>query len=462
LASGMRHGYVRIDLSKIPREVIELMRLLRRHGYEAYLVGGCVRDLLIGKTPHDYDIATNATPQEVMKLLEEHGYKVVPIGIEFGTVKVVLPSGVDVEVTTFRKELYPEYGRGGRRPVVQWARSLEEDVQRRDFTINALAVDVEGNVVDLVGGLEDLRRRIIRFVGNPEERILEDPLRMLRAVRFAATLGFELSPEAAEAIRRLAHHIRRVSWERIRDELLKTIEKRGLSRALELLAETSLLKEILPELEEARHVHHHGKSVFEHTVEVLRRLEELGVADPVLYLAALLHDVGKARTLHEHERESAAMAEEILRRLRMPNKVIHDVVLLVRNLKLPQQCLEAGLAPEKWLSRLLPRLEQRVDLLEKLLILAYADTGDRRYLEMLEKLKKLLTTPKPLVTGEMIMRLFPGVPPGKWIGELKEELYRLQLEIGARTPEEVLREAERRGILEKWRRRLGISDKVKI
>lgn len=447
-------------LSKIPRDVLKIMEHLENAGYEAFLVGGCVRDLLLGKEPNDYDIATNARPEEVIRLFTSLGYKVIPIGVEFGTVKILLPSGGDVEVTTYRKEVYPEYGRGGRRPVVSWASTLAEDVTRRDFTINALAMDRHGRVYDYIGGLRDMENRVIRFVGNPVERILEDPLRLLRAIRFASSLGYNLSPETFEAIVKYGHHIKRVSAERVRDELLKMIKKRALSRGLELLYLTGLLRHIIPELyktafiyHEPSMLHHYGESVLEHTIDVIRRLEELGVTEPVLYLTALLHDVGKVKGFKGHEHASAEIAREVLRRLRFPNNVVDTVTLLVKYHMIPHYYLTANLPVEKWISRLLPELRNDKQLLKLLLIHAYADSGDRRCLELINEIEKKLSTPRPLVTGQDILRILP-YKPGSWVGRLKEELYRLQLEYVLKTKEEVLRKAMELGIFEKYRRLL--------
>lgn len=461
-----------VDVTKIPTSVIKILELFEAHGYEAYLIGGCVRDLLLSKIPHDYDIATNATPEESMRLLESYGFKVVPIGVEFGTVKVVLPDA-DVEVTTFRREVYPEYGRGGRRPVVSWARSLAEDVARRDFTINALAMDRHGRVIDLVGGLEDLKRRIIRFVGEPRDRILEDPLRMIRAIRFASVLGFEIEEGSLKAIREYASHIKRISRERIRDEFIKVMEKGCLAKFLKLLEETSLLEYIIPELHEATQVyhavglrHHYGESVFQHTLDVVMRLEKLGIRDVPLLLAGMLHDVGKvvtfrkSGTFHGHEVESARLAEEILRRLRFSCAVIREVVTLVRYHMLPHQYVAQSVQVEKWVSRLVTKLGD-AKLVEKLLLLAYADAGlEEAYMQALEVLKRLTeqTKPKPLVTGEIILRMFPERKPGAWVRELKEKLYQIQLETSAKTIQEVLEKAVERGILEPERVKIILAE----
>ncbi len=450
---------MKVDLSKIPKDVIEAMKILHSHGYQAYIVGGAVRDLLLGKSPSDYDIATDATPEEVMKIFEQHGWKAVPTGIEFGTVLVLPPSrSIKIEVTTFRKEMYKE--ERGRKPIVSWAKSLREDVERRDFTINALAIDIHGNVIDYVGGVEDLRRGIIRFVGNPDERIREDPLRMLRALRFAAKLGFTIDPETFEAIKRNVEKITRVSMERIRDEILKAAETKRFHKFIELLYKSGLYRYIIPELEEMNRVRHHpetkghhGETVFEHTLEVLKRLDEVG-AHPELKIAALLHDIGKikfgpvSKHFHLHEVYSVEMAREILRRLRFSNREIERITKIIEAHMIPINMLNQGVPPEKIVSRLIAKYG---DLAPEILIHAYADTGNRIFLELAREARERLRmmSTKPLVTGSDLLKLFPGRAPGPWIKELKEKIFEIQIRKGLKNKYKVIEEAVKEGVLPK-------------
>jgi len=442
----------------IPGDVLEAMDILIAAGFRAYIVGGAVRDLLLGAEPHDYDVATDATPQQVIELFERAGWKAIPTGVEYGTVTVVHPeTRRRIEVTTFRRELY--LGGRGRKPVVSWARTLAEDVQRRDFTINALAIDRSGNIVDLVGGLEDLRRGVVRFVGDPEERIGEDPLRMLRAIRIAAKLGFGIDPASFEAIRRSAERILEVSWERVRDEILKAAETPRFARFVELLAESGLARYVLPELLEMMRVRHaakgrhRGESVYEHTLDALRRLDEVG-ARPLLKIAALLHDVGKTLAgpgehehFYGHETAGARIAEEVLRRLRFSSAEIRYVVTIVRLHMLPINLLSQGIDCERIARKLIAKVGE---LAPDLLIHAYADAGDERFLQIAGRARELLRvlSTRPLIDGRTIVAAFPERKPGPWVGELKRKLFELQLETGIDDPLRLLEEALRRGAID--------------
>ncbi len=285
---------------RIPRDVLDALLILSSR-FKAYLVGGCVRDLLLGSNPEDYDIATNVRPQQVLELFRELGWITVPKGIEYGVVSVVHPqTRREIEIATFRKEFYArDFDR--RSAVVEFSDDLRDDVVRRDFTVNALAMDVHGNVVDYVGGLRDLEDGIIRFVGNPLERIREDPLRMLRAIRLAAKLGFKIEPRTLNAIQQNAELLRYVSWERIGEEIRKAAKTPRFAMFVKLLYESKLYRYAMPELEDmARCRHpsdgspHRGETVLEHTINVIEQLDRWK-ADWVTKIAALLHDVGKPR-----------------------------------------------------------------------------------------------------------------------------------------------------------------------
>lgn len=313
----------------------EIVRRLRSEGYQAYLVGGCVRDLVMGREPKDYDVATDDTPDKVLKLYPES----LTVGAQFGVV-VVQREQANVEVATFRSD--GRYSDGRHPSEVRFAKTPEEDVRRRDFTINGLLYDpLEDKVLDYVGGQADIRGRRIRTIGDPVERFSEDRLRMLRAVRFAARFGFTLDPAALEAIRRLAPEIREVSAERVRDEILKILTEGRARRGFELLDETALLKEVLPEVKAMQGVaqppeFHPEGDVWTHT---LLMLEGLRAPRPTLALGVLLHDVGKPPTFSVRERirfdnhveVGAAMAEAICGRLRLSSRETERVVELVRH-----------------------------------------------------------------------------------------------------------------------------------
>ena len=306
---------------------------LRSRGHQAWLVGGCVRDLVLGREPKDYDIATDARPEEVLALFP----RAQLVGAQFG---VVLVDGV--EVATFRSDHSYEDGRHPSEVVFE--KDPRQDVLRRDFTINALLLDpldLNSAVVDFVGGLADLRAGIIRAIGNPQQRFEEDHLRMLRAVRFAARFHFEIEPATLAAIQQLHANILRVSPERIRDELVRILIEGGARRGFELLDATGLLKDVLPEVAAMKGVaqppqFHPEGDVWTHT---LIMLEGLRAPSPALALGVLLHDVGKPGTFRVadrirfdgHVELGERIAREILNRLRFSNAEIEQVIALIAN-----------------------------------------------------------------------------------------------------------------------------------
>jgi len=312
-----------------------IVRRLRAEGFQAYLVGGCVRDLVMGREPQDYDIATDATPEQVVKLYPN----ALTVGAQFGVVMVPDESG-NIEVATFRSD--GRYADGRHPTEVRYARTPQEDVRRRDFTINGLLFDPESEqVLDDVGGQADIRARRIRTIGDPMERFNEDRLRMLRAVRFAARFSFTLDKAARQAIQKLAPQIHDVSAERVRDEIVKILTEGQARRGFELLDETGLLREVLPEIKALQGVQqppefHPEGDVWVHT---LMMLEGLRNPTPTLALGVLLHDVGKPPTFTVRERirfdnhveVGAKMAEEICARLRLSTRETERIVELVRH-----------------------------------------------------------------------------------------------------------------------------------
>src|SRR5580700_6061540 len=299
---------------------------LRGAGYQALLAGGCVRDLLLRRSPVDYDVASDATPEQVMALFPD----ALAVGAQFGVV-VILREGFKVEVATFRADV--GYSDGRRPDQVIYTRSAEEDVKRRDFTINGLLMRPEnGDVLDFVGGQADLKAGVIRAIGEPDRRFAEDKLRLMRAVRFAARFGFAIEPETLAAIRRHAHEITiAVSAERLRDELTKLLTEGAARRGFELLDQTGLLAVVLPEVAAMKGVeqppqYHPEGDVWTHTLMLLEGLPP--TSTPTLAWAVLLHDVGKPPTFASaeqtgdrirfdgHAEIGARMAVEICRRLR--------------------------------------------------------------------------------------------------------------------------------------------------
>jgi len=324
-----------------PRELANsVCETLRRSGFQALLVGGCVRDLLLGQEPADYDVTTDATPNQVMALFPES----VAVGAQFGVIQIPREE-LKVEVATFRSDI--GYSDGRHPDHVTFSKTPEEDVQRRDLTINGLLMRHDtGEVLDYVSGQADLRAKVIRAIGDPDRRFTEDKLRMLRAVRFAARFGFEIESDTLRAIRRHVEEIRQVSPERLRDELTKMLTEGAARRAFELLDEAGLLQQVLPEIAAMKGVEqppqfHPEGDVWIHTRLMLEALPA-GVS-PALAWGVLLHDVGKPPTFKSasetgdrirfdgHVDVGVRMAEEICRRLRFSNEDTEQILALVDN-----------------------------------------------------------------------------------------------------------------------------------
>ena len=335
---------------------ISIVQTLRQHGFQAYLVGGCVRDLLLGREPKDYDVATSATPEQVLSIFPE----TYAVGAQFGVVLVPMPerdvaSNVStesssksraVEVATFRSDI--GYSDGRHPDEVRFSSDPREDVARRDFTINGMLLDpigaqTPGQVLDFVGGHKDLEAGIIRTIGDPERRFGEDKLRMLRAVRFAARFGYTIEPATFGAIQKLAPQIEVVSRERVRDELTRMLTEGQARRAFLLLDESGLLRHVLPEISAMKGVEqpaefHPEGDVFVHTLLLLENLPQ--PCPLTLAWGALLHDVGKPPTFRVapdrirfdgHVEVGVKMAEEICRRLRFSNDETEQILALVDN-----------------------------------------------------------------------------------------------------------------------------------
>ena len=327
-----------------------IVQTLRQQGFQAYLVGGCVRDLLLKREPKDYDVATNATPDQVMTIFPE----TYAVGAQFGVVLVPSPDEphVDgeaaaspvhpVEVATFRSDI--GYSDGRHPDEVRFSQDPREDVARRDFTINGLLLDpVRGELLDFVGGRKDLESGIIRTIGDPEDRFGEDKLRMLRAVRFAARFDYTIEPATFAAVQQLAHEIHLVSRERVRDELTRMLTEAHPRRAFELLDESGLLQDVLPEISAMKGVEqppefHPEGDVFVHTLLLLDHLPQS--CPPALAWGAVLHDVGKPATFRRasdrirfdnHVEVGVTMAQEICSRLRFSNDDTAQILALVDN-----------------------------------------------------------------------------------------------------------------------------------
>ena len=315
----------------IPERVNSIINTLEEAGFEAYAVGGCIRDLILGRKPQDWDITTSALPEQVKGLFR----RTVDTGIKHGTVTVMI-GDEGFEVTTYRVDGIYEDGRHPKE--VSFTRELKEDLRRRDFTINAMAYNDKDGLVDLYQGMEDIERKLIRCVGDPKERFEEDALRMLRAVRFSAQLGYEIDPETEKAISSLSGNLQKISAERIHAELMKILVSDHPER-IRKAYETGLTAVFLPEFDKAMQTEqnhpHHCYSVGEHIIKSVCEIEP----EPVLRLAMLLHDIGKPRTLtideegqthfHGHPAVSEKMSVSIMKRLKMDNDTIRKVSILV-------------------------------------------------------------------------------------------------------------------------------------
>lgn len=322
----------------LPKEIKDILRKLEKNKFEAFVVGGCMRDLLMNKEPTDWDITTNAKPEEVQKIFSDSFYE-----NEFGTVGVKTESENErlrvVEVTTYRTE--SKYTDKRHPDKIKFADKIEDDLKRRDFTINALAMDIDGKIVDLFDGQNDLKKKTVKAVGNPEERFSEDALRMIRAVRFATSLGFDIEEKTLEAIKKSHNLMKIISKERIRDELLKIIESPEAKKGMELLKETQLMQYVMPELLEGVGIEqnlHHIYTVWEHNIRALDYACSKNYSAEVR-LASLLHDVGKPKskrgegrnsTFYGHEMIGARMTAQILDRLRFSKEQTEKITKLVR------------------------------------------------------------------------------------------------------------------------------------
>lgn len=439
----------------IPAQVQWVLGKLRAAQFEAYLVGGCVRDLLLGRPPGDWDIATAATPDQVQATFS----RTRPTGIAHGTV-TVLAGNRALEVTTFRTE--GKYSDHRHPDWVRFTTAIEADLSRRDFTINAMALSEDGRLIDPFHGLRDLCRGVIRAVGNPEQRFKEDALRMLRAVRFSAQLGFRIDDATLAAIAKHAALLQHVSKERIRDEFSKLLLAPKPQAALNTLKDTGLLQQFLPELLEGVGVEqniHHAYTVWEHNV---RACEE---APPVLHLrlAALLHDVAKPRCLtvdehggrhfYHHEVVGAQMANDILRRLRYDNDTRRRVVHLIRHhLALHHYPDMTDAAVRRLIRRI--GLEHLDDLVQLRIADRKASGTKRSPLSrgatlLLRRIEKVLEEDAAFglkdlaVNGHDVMRILQ-IPPGPKVGKVLNDLLEMVLEDPSlndpQTLEQIIRE----------------------
>lgn len=445
------------------RRAAEIVTTLRKQGHQAYLAGGCVRDLLLSRKPADYDVATDATPQQVMQIFpqtyavgEQFGVVLVPQSEASGATGVpARPSERSeraVEVATFRSDA--GYSDGRHPDEVRFTKDPREDVQRRDFTINGLMLDPTTNeVLDFVGGRDDLKAGIIRAIGDPERRFTEDKLRMLRAVRFAARFDYKIDPATRAAIQRLAPKIHQVSCERVREELTKMLTEGQARRAFELLDTNGLLREVLPEIAAMKGVeqppqYHPEGDVFVHTLLLLEKLP--AGASKTLAWGALLHDVGKPPTFRiapdrirfdGHVEVGVKMAAEILRRLRFSNHETDLILALVDNhmrFGAVQRMKQSTL--KKFLR--LPAFEEHLELHRMDCLSSHGQLDAYEYTqEQLRSLPPEAIRPAPLITGRDLIEA--GYEPGPRFKQVLTAVEDAQLE-GRLTSREAAMEYVRR------------------
>lgn len=437
--------------SEKAREASRLVRVLRDHGHSAYLVGGCVRDLLLGREPTDYDVATSASPDEVMRVFP----RTYAVGAQFGVVLVpVFNDRADgtrgnyaIEVATYRSD--GAYSDGRHPDRVQFSSEARLDVQRRDFTINGLLLDpITSEVLDFVGGQADLQRGVIRAIGIPELRFAEDKLRMLRAVRFAARFGYQIDQQTFAAIRELAPQIHQVSRERIRDEILKMLTEGHARRAFELLDETGLLMQVLPEVKKMQGVEqppqfHPEGDVWVHTLMLLEGLPA-GVSK-TLALGVLLHDVGKPPTFRvapdrirfdSHAEVGTRMAEEICHRFHLSNEETHQVCSLVANHMRFGDVMKMKESTLKRFFRL-PRFEEHLELHRLDCLSSHRDLSLYDFArEQFHTLPAQQIRPEPLITGNDLISA--GYQPGPKFKELLTAVEDAQLEGAITSRDEAL------------------------
>ncbi len=475
MSNEQRKAFAALLRERVPAAA-EIGRLFARHGHELALVGGPVRDVLLGQQPGDLDLTTDATPEQVLAMTSGWADRTWTVGIAFGTVGLRKGSSV-FEITTYRSE---QYGRTSRKPDVQYGKSLEEDLGRRDFTINAMAAKLPGyEFVDPFGGFDALREKVLRTPGPPEQSFGDDPLRILRAARFAAKLGFTVAPEVRAAMTEQAGRLEIVSTERITSELTKLMLTPDPALGIDVLVQTEVADEVLPEVSRLRmeaDEHHRHKDVYQHSLTVLRQAIELepryGLdGDLVVRLAALLHDIGKPKTrsllpdgrvaFHLHEVKGATMTKRRLTALRFPNDVVRDVSRLVElHLRFH------GYGEGEWTDAAVRRyVRDAGPLLSRLHMLTRADCTTRNrakatrlaraYDGLEQRIAELseqeeLARLRPELDGNEIMRIL-GVPPGPVVGRAYDFLLELRIargELGReRVTQELLGWADAAGII---------------
>ena len=443
-------------LTKQAPAATSLATAFKAAGFKLALVGGPVRDAILGRLGNDLDFTTNARPKESEKILNKWADSVWDIGAAFGTV-AGKKGEITVEITTYRSE---NYEKDSRKPSVEFGENIEGDLSRRDFTINAMALELttdEPTFIDLFNGVDDLQNKIIKTPGKPSDSFTDDPLRMMRAARFMSQLNFTIDESVLVAIKEMAHRLSIISSERVRDEFIKIIMSDNPRLGISLLVECGLADIFLPEIPKLKleiDEHHHHKDVYEHSLTVLEQAialeERLGGANLTLRLAALLHDIGKPKTkaliagggvsFHHHEVVGAKMTKERLRTLRFDNHIVKDVGQLVfLHLRFH------GYGSGEWTDSAVRRyVRDAGELLDHLHLLTRADCTTRNqkkaqllantYDQLEQRIKELmqqeeLNKIRPDLTGEQIMQIL-SIKPSPMVGKAYDFLLELRLENG--------------------------------
>ena len=459
-------------LTKQAPAATSLATAFKAAGFKLALVGGPVRDAILGRLGNDLDFTTNARPKESEKILKKWADSVWDIGAAFGTV-AGKKGEITVEITTYRSE---NYEKDSRKPAVEFGENIEGDLSRRDFTINAMALELttdEPTFIDLFNGVDDLANKIIKTPGKPSDSFTDDPLRMMRAARFMSQLNFIIDESVLVAIKEMAHRLSIISSERVRDEFIKIIMSDSPRLGITLLVECGLADIFLPEIPKLKleiDEHHHHKDVYEHSLTVLEQAialeSRLGAANLTLRLAALLHDIGKPKTkaliagggvsFHHHEVVGAKMTKERLRTLRFDNHIVKDVGQLVfLHLRFH------GYGSGEWTDSAVRRyVRDAGELLEHLHLLTRADCTTRNqkkaqllastYDQLEKRIKELmqqeeLNKIRPDLTGEQIMQIL-SIKPSPMVGKAYDFLLELRLENGP-----IGEEKARKALLTWWK-----------
>ena len=459
-------------LTKQAPAATDLAKQFKAAGFKLALVGGPVRDAILGRLGNDLDFTTNALPKQSEKILEKWADSVWDIGAAFGTV-AGKKGEITVEITTYRSESYDS---SSRKPDVEFGKSIEADLARRDFTINAMALELttdQPTFIDLFNGVTDLQNKLIKTPGKPEDSFTDDPLRMMRAARFISQLNFEVDPAIITAIKDMSARLEIISAERIRDEFTKIILSPSPRIGITLLVETGLANYFLPEVPKLKleiDEHHHHKDVYEHSLTVLEKAigleQRLGGPNLTLRLAALLHDIGKPKTkqlipgggvsFHHHEVVGARMCKERLKKLRFDNQLVNDVSKLTfLHLRFH------GYGLGEWTDSAVRRYVRDAGaLLTHLHLLTRADCTTRNkqkadglakiYDQLEERIEVLMAQEelnkiRPDLTGDQIMQIL-GIKPSPMVGKAYDFLLELRLEHGPQGEEKATAE------LLKWRK----------